>query len=467
MAKRKTDEKRVYGTGSLFKRREGGPWVGRWYAYDGRRREKSTNTTDRREAERRLRGWIAKEQLRKDGTVDPDAERYSDQGRESFERHITDYIGHCRFVSMADKLIRQKQTQLDRIRIGTKATRLVDLQPDAVVMYFADLRAKGLSARTINDYRQNLMAFIEWCVEVNRLEKNELRKGVKSLCEDDDRRYQRRALTEDELARLLEVAAPRGRRLWYLTAVLTGMRKGDLTRLRWGDINFDTGYMRVAKGKSKETHLPMHPQLMEDLQATHSERNPNRADKVFPATVASHTRARDFLRAGIAREETYRAKDGTIKTRITTENEDGHVVDLHAMRTTFATNLARTGAPQSVTARVMRHSDYRVTHKYYTRHGDDEMKAAVHQLPAIPTNAHLKTAYSGDEQVRDGPKTGDISQNRPTTDDSRSFNDIRQYEAENGDFTSKNEDARPAEAGRPDTFEAAVLQPRSLRTTAA
>jgi hypothetical protein len=44
----------------------------------------------------------------------------------------------------------------------------------------------------------------------------------------------------------------------------------------------------------------------------------------------------------------------------------GKVIDLHAMRTTLGTNLARAGVAPQVAREIMRHADYRTTLKHYT-----------------------------------------------------------------------------------------------------
>src|SRR5262249_31116584 len=63
-----------------------------------------------------------------------------------------------------------------------------------------------LGARTRNYYRESLVAFANWCVESGRLVGHDLARIPKADAKADPRR-QRRALTEDELKRLVAVAA--------------------------------------------------------------------------------------------------------------------------------------------------------------------------------------------------------------------------------------------------------------------
>ena len=86
------------------------------------------------------------------------------------------------------------------------------------------MKDHDLSARTINFCRQIVVDFLNWCMKTGRTEANPL-AVIPKLDESRDRRRVRRPLTEDELRRLLAATDPRGRRLWYLTAVLAGLRK--------------------------------------------------------------------------------------------------------------------------------------------------------------------------------------------------------------------------------------------------
>lgn len=81
----------------------------------------------------------------------------------------------------------------------------------------------GMGARSRNYYRESLVAFANWCVESGRLIGHDLDRLPKADEKADPRR-QRRALTEDELRRLLAVAADRP--LADARTVRRGKRKG-------------------------------------------------------------------------------------------------------------------------------------------------------------------------------------------------------------------------------------------------
>ena len=93
-----------------------------------------------------------------------------------------------------------------------------------------------------------------------------------------------RALDEDKSAWLFDAAA--GSRLYVpiLIAVTTGMRRGEVLALRWRDIDFDNGFIRVQRSieqtkagvrfkepKKKKSRRPISmPQLL--VEALHAHR---------------------------------------------------------------------------------------------------------------------------------------------------------------------------------------------------
>jgi hypothetical protein len=72
-------------------------------------------------------------------------------------------------------------------------------------------------------------------------------------------------------------------------------------------------------------------------------------------------------------------------SRVGEGNDHGaeRVLDLHALRASCATLLARAGAHVQVAQRIMRHSDVRTTIAHYTKLGVADFAAAVDQVAAF------------------------------------------------------------------------------------
>ncbi len=219
---------------------------------------------------------------------------------------------------------------------------------------------------------------------MGRAESNAL-SCVPKQDERRDRRRVRRPLTEEELGRLLSVARREGREEWYLAAVLAGLRKSDLQRVRWCDIDFAQKTLTIRDGKSRRCDvLPMHPQLAAALWERRERSRPGTTDRIWLRSVSDRVRMRDFLEAGIARRVPIEGVPGApIRWKIVAEDEQGRVADLHALRMTLGTSLARAGVAPQVAQRMMRHSDYKTTLNHYTSLGLRDIAAAVDALPGV------------------------------------------------------------------------------------
>jgi integrase len=79
------------------------------------------------------------------------------------------------------------------------------------------------------------------------------------------------------------------------------------------------------------------------------------------------------------------------------QDENGCIVDFHALRTTFITNLSRSGVTPKMAQTLARHSDINLTMNIYTRLGVLDQAAAVESLPAIP---HMLAATHETERLR-------------------------------------------------------------------
>lgn len=428
---------RSKGAGSLFKRQGAGPWIASWYDHEGKRQTRSTKTTDKAAAERILAKLTADNALRREGVIDAARDRFATEGRRPIREHATAYIVHCRHVGHAPRHVDQKERHLEKLIDAAKLSRLSDLTADALENHLARMKDSGLSARSLNFARSIAVAFVQWLVKTSKAESNPLRV-VHTQDESRDRRRVRRPLTDDELSRLLSVARAHGREAWYLAAALAGLRKGDLQRLTWSDVDFTDNTLTIREGKAKRIDtLPMHPQLAEALRQRLQSDPAIGPARVFPETVTDRTRQKDFLRAGLAREVVVKDTDGEPmligkgsrqrpKLRIVCEDEDGRVIDLHALRTTLGTQLARAGVAPQIAQRIMRHSDYRTTQAHYTVLGLTDTAGAINALPDIAPCQRESQRATGTEDAQRGRseaqrycqqlarETGRISKHRKT-----------------------------------------------------
>lgn len=77
------------------------------------------------------------------------------------------------------------------------------------------------------------------------------------------------------------------------------------------------------------------------------------------------------------------------------------MIDLHALRRTLATQLARAGVTPRVAQRIMRHGDCRTTLKHCRVLGLTDTAAAVGRLPKIASPRHADAATGTTDAARE------------------------------------------------------------------
>lgn len=242
-------------------------------------------------------------------------------------------------------------------------------------------RPKPLSARTSNHYLAACRAFGLWCVRSGYLDADPL-VGASGVPVDGAETFERRALTVEELDRLMAGAAARpsrcglsgvGRAFVYLTAFYTGLRLNELAALMPEDFRLagDTPCIvlhgrHTKNGKDARQYLPAHAAsaLRAYLRGKPSKRPVwGHARNFFAGLKATNVLRLDLAAAGIP-----------------FETADGRV-DFHALRASYVTALAIAGVPVAHAQRMARHSDPRLTLRTYARLTDADLAAQAAKLP--------------------------------------------------------------------------------------
>lgn len=361
--------------------------------------------------------------------------------------HIDAYIAHLRAKGNAPRRISMVRARLDRLRADCRFSRLTDLNAGALERWLVDRQAEGMSAATRNGYREALVGFGNWCRRTHRLIANPF-MDVPIADTKSDRRHQRRAMTEDELSRLLAVARQRplleatvirrGKRkgqhianirpevrnqldllgreraLIYKTFVLTGLRKSELASLTVArvDLEADVPYIVLNPEDEKNRQgadIPLRDDLAQDLRLWLADKLKamqelsRRAGEPIPMKLPPNTPLfyvptglirifdRDLVAAGIAQL----VKDPkTGKVRIVKQDDRGRTIDVHALRTTFGTHLSKGGVAPRTAQAAMRHSDIKLTMGVYTDPKLLDVRGALNVLPALPLDGSDPTTQS-------------------------------------------------------------------------
>ena len=124
---------------------------------------------------------------------------------EPFANHFAAFLLTLGTKDVSAKYLTEIERAANRLTSDCQFDRLGDIGLHPVERWLAARKSEGMSASTRNAYTEALTGFCNWAVANRRLGTNPLARLAKAD-EKSDRRRQRRAMTEAELLKLLQVA---------------------------------------------------------------------------------------------------------------------------------------------------------------------------------------------------------------------------------------------------------------------
>jgi integrase len=223
---------------------------------------------------------------------------------------------------------------------------------------YKSIRGATLSPASVNRELACLKHMLNKAVEWEMLETNPAKK-VRLLRENNQRlRY----LTHDEVQRLYSCSANHLKPI-ILTALFTGMRKSEILKLKWGDVDFSRGIIFVRDSKNNEAReVPMSDRLTETLYSlNHNSPYVFASDKGKPHTC--------------------------IKTAFQNAVKRAKIKDFrfHDLRHTFASHLAMRGIDLIAIKELLGHKTISMTLRY-AHLSPDHKKHAVNSLKFLDSH---------------------------------------------------------------------------------
>jgi integrase len=180
-------------------------------------------------------------------------------------------------------------------------------------------------------------------------------------------------LSTDEVRRLLAAARPGFYRTFFLTAVLTGARVGELTGLVWNDVDLEAGTLAIRRSvswaKARGTTGRAKPRLYQP-KTTNSRRTIQ-----LPVELVSALRRWKLACPPSTQDLVFPNADGTPRHRSTIA-ADGlrpalkraglRHVTIHSLRHTFASGLIMQGRPVTEVAHLLGHASPAITLSVYS-----------------------------------------------------------------------------------------------------
>jgi integrase len=380
-------------------------WYAKYHDADGVLRRVPL-CEDKAAAQAMLTELVRKVERRQAGLTDP----FADELARPLDDHLHDYRTHLLAKARSEKHISETIRVITNVSQSCCWRVLADLQRggDQLEAYLAERLEAGNSYRTINADLVAVRSFCRWLIGRKRMV-NEPTSGLERLNVEEDRRRERRALTEEEAQRLVQttfdstrvfrdlVGATRA--MLYLVAQRTGLRRNELRSLTKQSFNLESDLPTVAvkarqSKRRKYDILPLTDDVAAAVRGFLEGREPSKP--LWPGTW--WRRSAEMLRLDLA------------EAGIEAVDAEGHVVDFHGQRTTFITSLARAGVTPATAQRLARHSDINLTLGTYTRLKMEDLSHAVGQLPNLRPGSKSESAAAPSASQSDGQAAAEDSE---------------------------------------------------------
>lgn len=381
-----------------------GVYVAKFRDHTGRVVERSTGCRDESTARQKLTAWEREVEQIRAGVLDATALDTARAAAGPLAPLLASYEQSLIARDVGKMHRTNALSALRRLAAEIPLRSVRDLRREIVEPWLCNAIAGGMKARARNYYRDFCVTFANWLVENGKLREHDLDRLPKADPKADPVRP-RRAMTEGEFVKLLDVARSRplefrqrlrkgqtgelpadvvkrleelGRErvLIYRTFLLTGLRLNELRTLTVGNLDLTPSAEAIRLERKNEKNrngstLPVRADLADELRQWVADKGLTPADRLFAVPKKLRTILyRDLAAAGIARKD-----------------ERGRVLDVHALRVSFATHLSAGGVAPRVAMAAMRHSDLRLTMTVYTDPALLGVRDALDKLPAFATTA--------------------------------------------------------------------------------
>lgn len=252
--------RRTRGDGSLFFDASRGVWTGSADAgrdpETGRRIRRKVSAKDKQVARRKLEDL--RKSIRDTGTAP--------RGDLTVEQVMREVLAHPPSTWQAPATIQVNTAHCNRViaHLGNvKAARLTAGQVEGMLRSMA---AGGYSTKTIKDTRAVLRLGLRRAMRDHGLGRNVA--GLADIPHGTVRKS--RSMTLEQVGALLGSDLTPFWRGWLTTAIMCGLRPGELAQLRWENVDYDAGVLRVRgvlKTESSHRTIRMPAAVVAALQA--------------------------------------------------------------------------------------------------------------------------------------------------------------------------------------------------------
>jgi len=303
-------------------------------------------------------------------------------GKNQLEGHIKNFIESLKIKQITGEHLQRVENRINHICEKCKFNVISDLD---AVRFTAYINGLTIATKTKRDHIACFKQFTTYLCETGLLPKNNFKLIKLPQVLQADQRHPRRALTVDEVARLIRAAETgkpfRGisgaeRALIYRLAVESGLRYNEIKTLKVSDFDFKAGTVEVRDANEKARRgavLLLRKTTAGIIKDFLRNKTPQSAAFILKK---GYLMIKTDLEATAIRD-----KEGKVLTEAIPYEVDGKFADFHSLRHSTASLLIQTGANPKVIQSLMRHTDINLTLSKYTHLYAGQQRETIESLP--------------------------------------------------------------------------------------
>ena len=250
----------------------------------------------------------------------------------------------------------------------------------------------SISKKTVSDYLINLKNVFNIIVQKGGILENPFGEIIIKGTKND--KESRKAFTPEELKLIGKNGKDSYLYPLFLTGISTGMREGDICKLKWENVCLRTGWIRNLKTSKtkKEVNIPILPGLKSFLQKL-----PNKTDDIYVFPKLQAIYKNNSTRIG--QNVTSFLESIGIESSVYVEGRSRRVSskDIHSLRHTFAYLAAIHNIPLPIVQSILGHMTPEMTKMYMDHAGMDVKQKMLSQMPNYLHAEEVKTHVSYEE----------------------------------------------------------------------
>jgi integrase len=403
---------------SIHKQRGKPYWFCAFTLYDAatgtsKRVFRSTLTTNKKQAEAICKAWVNAAWHAREGKLSVNA------ARDVIAQGVADVFKHANIESMPGASIKswmdmwlegkaKEASPATCARYKSIIARFVEFLGDAKCQLdLATLQASDIEKFRNNEAKERAIATANLAVRVLRVCLKQAKR--QKLCSDNpaadvdmlksSEESKRRAFTMSEIKRILKAANDEWRGL-VLFGLYLGQRLGDLKKLTWRAVNFETNEIAFAAQKTgRRIVLPLMQPLVDYLASLPAGDNPNA--HIFPESAKhKHTASlsnqfREILvEAGLIEPRDYSATRSNDRSHARESSE----ISFHSLRHSAVTMLKASGLSDVFAREIVGHDSEAVS-RHYTHLSTDDLRNAMQRLPDVTKGAPKARSSKGTKKA--------------------------------------------------------------------